>query len=301
LCLPLAPANAQATRTWVSGVGDDANPCSRTAPCKTFAGSIVKTSAGGEINCLDPGGFGAVTITKSIIISCEMGTAGVLVSGTNGIVVNAATTDIVFLKGLDFEGLQSGLSGVLVLQAAAVHVDKCLIRGFTTAGINMNPANSGAELYVQDTYIADNNVSTASGILIKPQNNAATTFVIANTQSNNNIGRGLLVDTSNANSTVRGTVTGSAFNGNTLAGVVATSNGGAIVNVMIDQISASNNGSFGVTTAAGNVTIQIGRSTISGNATGIQAQSGTILSYGNNEVSGNTTGNGSVNGPANVL
>src|SRR5215471_9230923 len=84
----MSPAYAQATRTWVSGVGDDANPCSRTAPCKTFAGAISKTAASGEINCLDPGGFGAVTITKSITISCEAGTAGVLVSGTNGINVN---------------------------------------------------------------------------------------------------------------------------------------------------------------------------------------------------------------------
>jgi hypothetical protein len=63
-----APAQAQATRTWVSGVGDDANPCSRTAPCKTFAGAISKTAPGGEIDALDPGGFGALTITKSITI-----------------------------------------------------------------------------------------------------------------------------------------------------------------------------------------------------------------------------------------
>jgi hypothetical protein len=83
------PAQAQATRTWVSGVGDDANPCSRTAPCKTFAGAISKTATGGEINCLDPGGFGGVTITKSIQIICQV-EAGVLVSGTNAIIVNAA-------------------------------------------------------------------------------------------------------------------------------------------------------------------------------------------------------------------
>src|SRR5215218_8955642 len=84
-----ASASAQATRTWVSGVGDDVNPCSRTAPCKTFAGAISKTAAGGEINCLDPGGFGGVTITKSLTISCEGVTGGTLVSGTNAIVVNA--------------------------------------------------------------------------------------------------------------------------------------------------------------------------------------------------------------------
>lgn len=78
-------AEAQATRTWVSGVGDDANPCSRTAPRKTFAGAISKTAAKGEINVLDPGGFGAVTITKSITIDGSGGSiAGVLVSGVSG-------------------------------------------------------------------------------------------------------------------------------------------------------------------------------------------------------------------------
>src|SRR5262247_2306542 len=87
------PAKAQATRTWVSGVGDDANPCSRTAPCKTFPGAISKTASGGEINCLDPGGFGGVTITKAITIDCSHTLAGVLVSGTNAIIVNAAAGD----------------------------------------------------------------------------------------------------------------------------------------------------------------------------------------------------------------
>ena len=102
--LAAAPAHAQATRTWVSGVGDDVNPCSRTAPCKTFAGAISKTAAGGEINCLDPGGFGGVTAIKAMTISCEAGTAGVLVAGTNGITFDGAATDYLFLKGLDIEG-----------------------------------------------------------------------------------------------------------------------------------------------------------------------------------------------------
>src|ERR1700704_3475430 len=88
---------AQATRTWVSGVGDDLNPCSRTAPCKTFAGAISKTSAGGEINCLDPNGAGAVTITKSISIVCDYTEGGILASGINGIIVNAPAGSIVTL------------------------------------------------------------------------------------------------------------------------------------------------------------------------------------------------------------
>src|SRR6059058_5037546 len=121
LCLGLTSvAHAQATRTWVSGVGDDANPCSRTAPCKTFAGAISKTAAKGEINVLDPGGFGGVTITKSISIISHSPTAGVLVSGTNGIVINAGATDRVYLRGLDIDGLGTGLSGVKIIAAGRV-------------------------------------------------------------------------------------------------------------------------------------------------------------------------------------
>src|SRR5271166_3603993 len=99
-------AQAQATRTWISGVGDDANPCSRTAPCKTFAGAISKTSAGGEIDALDPGGFGALTITKSITLDGGGGqVASILVSGTNGLTIAAASNDVVTLRNLRIQGL----------------------------------------------------------------------------------------------------------------------------------------------------------------------------------------------------
>src|SRR5690242_15489527 len=130
----IAPASAQATRTWVSGVGDDANPCSRTAPCKTFAGAISKTAAGGEINCLDPGGFGAVTITKSISLICDNTLAGIVVAGSSAIVINSSSAYVV-LDGLDLEGLgnaptTAGIHGVNVINAAAVHVRNTKIRGF---------------------------------------------------------------------------------------------------------------------------------------------------------------------------
>src|SRR3954463_16583068 len=128
-------AHAQATRTWVSGVGDDANPCSRTAPCKTFAGAISKTATGGEINVLDPGGFGGVTITKSITISSEGFEAGVLVSGTNAIIINAQPTDTVILRGLDIEGLGTGLNGIRWLSAAILQIDRCTINHFTQPGL----------------------------------------------------------------------------------------------------------------------------------------------------------------------
>ena len=155
--LYVLPAHAQATRTWLSGVGDDANPCSRTAPCKTFAGAISKTAAGGEINCLDPGGFGAVTITKAIQIICQV-EAGVLVSGTNGIVVNVPNAgDKVLLDGLDIEGLGSGLNGVTILTRGRVTIRRSLIKNFTGNGVNLVGTVSGARVYIIDSVILSNN------------------------------------------------------------------------------------------------------------------------------------------------
>src|SRR5215211_467642 len=113
---------AQATRTWVASGGDDGDPCSRTAPCKTFAGAISKTAAGGEINCLDSGGFGAVTINKSMTISCEGSVGGVVVAGTNAIVFNGGANDYLFLKGLDIEGTGTGLVGIKMNSGALLHV-----------------------------------------------------------------------------------------------------------------------------------------------------------------------------------
>src|ERR1700752_4115761 len=132
LAFTAAPAQAQATRTWVSGVGDDVNPCSRTAPCKTFAGAISKTAAGGEIDALDPAGFGAVTITKGITIDGGGGqVASILVSGTNGIVVQAGPADVVTLRNLRMNGIEGtgagGLNGIRYLAGAALHVEKCNI------------------------------------------------------------------------------------------------------------------------------------------------------------------------------
>src|SRR5436190_20916799 len=123
---------AQASRTWVSGVGDDANPCSRTAPCKTFAGAISKTAAGGEINCLDPGGFGGVTITKALSIVCEYTEGGVLTAGAgvNGIVVNAGVNDNVYLRGLDLHGAGSAQNGIRFIAGPSLTIEDSVIRSY---------------------------------------------------------------------------------------------------------------------------------------------------------------------------
>jgi len=140
---------AQATRTWVSGVGDDANPCSRTAPCKTFAGAISKTGVGGEIDVLDPGGFGAVTITKSITIDGSEGQVGsILAAGTNGIVVNAGSTATVTLRNLSINGAggsgSPGMNGIRGLAFGTLHIDHCRIFGFSNDGIDIEVGGPAA-------------------------------------------------------------------------------------------------------------------------------------------------------------
>src|SRR5437764_14346723 len=155
LALPAA-ASAQATRTWVSGTGDDANPCSRTAPCKTFAGAISKTAAGGEIDALDPGGFGAVTITKGMTIDGGGGqVASVLVSGTNGIVVQAGPSDVVILRNLRINGIGSGLNGVRFLSGKDLNLENCYIFGFTQNGIDI-ALSASASAHVLNTVVKNN-------------------------------------------------------------------------------------------------------------------------------------------------
>src|SRR5690349_16102492 len=153
--LVTAPANAQATRTWVSGVGDDVNPGSRTAPCKTFAGAISKTDAGGEISVLDPGGFGSVTITKSVTIDGGTGSGwgSILASATNGIIVNAGATGIVTLRNLSINGAVGGLIGIRILSAQAVFIENCQIFGFSStaagSGLGISDARTaGGQLFV---------------------------------------------------------------------------------------------------------------------------------------------------------
>jgi hypothetical protein len=273
------PAYAQATRTWVSGVGDDANPCSRTAPCKTFAGAISKTATGGEINVLDPGGFGGVTITKSITISSEGFEAGVLVSGTNAIIINALSTDVVVLRGLDIEGLGTGLSGIKVLAAGAVHVEKCTINHFTQNGIEFVPTSAAAstsQLHVSDSIIRDNNGASSGGIHIKPGANVTVKGSIENTQlRNNNVGIRL-----EDNSTV--TAKNTTASGNVTAGFLAVSVGGA-ANLNLNSCVAAGNANGIKADNNTNAVIRIANCFIAGNTTaGLNGGGGRIFSFGNN-------------------
>ncbi len=287
-CLLAVPnvAHAQATRTWISGVGDDVNPCSRTAPCKTFAGAISKTSAGGEINCLDPGGFGAVTITKSINLNCVGVIGGILTSGTNGVVINAAATDVIYLSGLDFDGLGSSLNGINILNALKVTVDNCLIRGFTN-GINVTNGSNGIRVDVIDTVIENN---TAEGIFVKPSGSVATRVMIDHVTVSESGGDGILLNGTATTGGQKMSIRNSEVVHSSATGI-GVNTGAAPAEITVDSTNVFDN-TNGIASNGSGAQIYVSKSVISGNATGINQVTGSsITSYGNNSVDGNTLGN----------
>src|ERR1700712_220896 len=183
--LASAPASAQATRTWVSGVGDDVNPCSRTAPCKTFAGAISKTATGGEINCLDPGGFGGITITKAMTLNCHEILGSILVAGSPGVTINAGTA-LVVLRNLQITGVLGtptpGTIGVRILAAGTVSIEDCVITQFSQQGVQDTRSSGNTKLFVRNTVISHNG---GSGMSLNATNNSNTE--IENTSSINNL------------------------------------------------------------------------------------------------------------------
>ena len=186
-------ANAQATRTWVSGVGDDANPCSRTAPCETFAGALNKTAAKGEINVIDPGDYGFVTITKAITIRSDGPEAGVLVTSGSGIVVNDSTAgDQIVLDGLDIEGLGTGVTGVKINGPDSVIIRRSQIHGFATDAVDFNSAPTGAKVLIQDSVISLN------GGGVNVTGGATVTAVIDNSTLETNTNYAVQVSTGGA-------------------------------------------------------------------------------------------------------
>jgi hypothetical protein len=288
LTFAATPASAQATRTWVSGVGDDANPCSRTAPCKTFAGAISKTAASGEINCLDPGGFGAVTITKAISIYCDGVIGGILSAGVNGVNVNAGAGDVVVLRGLDIEGTGTGVQGISFTTGAALHVEKCNIRGVNTNGINFAPS-AASKLFVTDTYISESGASgTAAGIQIRPSGGSAT-VAISNTQINNNF-FGIVVDGSATSGTIRGVVRNSMIAGSLHNGITTANGSAANITLLIDSTTVAGNAN-GLVANGANSGMIVGSTSVTANSVlGLSTGTGGVMySYGTNYVNGNTS------------
>jgi hypothetical protein len=291
-----APASAQATRTWVSGTGDDVNPCSRTAPCKTFAGAISKTAAGGEINCLDPGGYGAVTIIKSMTIDCHYTEGGALAGG-NGITVNMpATTDVTYIRGLDIFGVNPPSNGVRFVNNGTLHIEDSNIRRFNSVnsfGVSYQPSGA-SELYIRNTTIAENgNVDgTGGGILIQPTGAGGSGKVeMTDVRVRNNDGVGVKVDTA-GNTSLAGTLVSireSSLSGSPLGVSAIMAAGGPSVQVTVVNSQVSFNTVAGLaSTGSGTAVVRASGNTIFGNQVAVLTSGGgTVRSYGDNLVDGN--------------
>ncbi|HEY0723483.1 MAG TPA: right-handed parallel beta-helix repeat-containing protein [Pyrinomonadaceae bacterium] len=278
-------AQAQASRTWVSGVGDDANPCSRTAPCKTWAGAISKTAACGEIDALDPGGFGAVTITKSITLDGTGTFASILASLVNGIIINAAATDVVTIRGISINGFCNGINGINVLQAKAVNVEDCVIFRFNTGnGITVNDP-SGCALNVRNTVIRDN---TLDGINVTSTGGFVT--VTLDRVSLNGNANGL-----HARSGSKVSARDCVFSNNTTNGVFVDAASAPLAYASIWTSHMSMNGGNGVRAGnAGNVGgsgVEISQNSIVRNTgNGVLVSTGGVVNtFTNNNIFGNGT------------
>ena len=274
-------ASAQATRTWVSGVGDDLNPCSRTAPCKTFAGAISKTARNGYIHVLDPGGFGSVTITKSITIDGTPFMAGVLASATTGIVVNitdfvADPLATVTLRNLDIEGATTGLRGVNAVSFKKLVVDGCRIlnfRGNPGRGIDVSTSVANVNVLVRNSIITH---SIAQGIRVSgPAGNPVSLDVQGSTiNQNDNTAIDLIQN-------ARAVVGSSDLSQNGSAGVFAEA-GTTLADVAFTRMSQN----IIAASALNGGVIRLYNSQLVENSTSIN---GNVISHGNNAVIGNTT------------
>ena len=282
-------AQAQATRTWVSGVGDDVNPCSRTAPCRTFAGAISKTALNGEINCLDPGSYGTVTITKSITIDCHELFAGILSSGTNGINIPfdsftspSEVRKTVRLRNLNINGADTGLIGINITggtltTGTKVFIEDCLIDGNfggTARGILDLRAGSGF-LVINNTTIRN---MGSSGISVVPSAGSNGSIVSISDSRVANCAFGLAV----ANG-VNVTTADSVYVSN---GTGIRADGPTASQIAVEHCVVSNNTTGFV---ANDSTIFVGRSTAMNNGILVflpLGGTGAVTSYGDNHTGG---------------
>lgn len=282
-CLFTLALSAQASRTWISGVGDDANPGSRTAPCKTIAGAISKTAAGGEIDALDPGGFGAVTITKAITIDGGSGqVASVLVAGTNGINISAGPNDVVILRNLRIQGIGSGLVGINFLSGKALIIDNCTIMNFLNRGVYVNPSASMVLSISNTSIVGTPAASTLIGVMI---DHASAPLVSCDMENVNIVGAtNAGIYSQNGKLSLNGcSITGGG------SGVVLSSGADA----QLEGVSLVNN-AIGLKLGGGSM--RLSNCTISGNGTGVIILGGAITSFGNNRIAGNSNGNGPLSG-----
>ncbi len=252
-------AQAQAMRTWVSGVGDDANPCSRTAPCKTFAGAISKTGIGGEIDALDPGGFGTVGITKAITLDGGGGQiASTSASSTDGIVVQPSSGTVI-LRNLSVIGNGTGLSGIVFNSGTTLIVENCKISGFVSYGIALSPTSGTSRIAIADTSVTNN---SQGGVQVKSSGGTTTISMTGVTADSNGFGIG--VDTT----------------------------GGGSVSLIIDHATINENTGNGLQALGTGSTVEFSASMLVHNSNGVNVTApANVFSFVNNLIAQNSSNN----------
>ena len=290
LTLTASIAQAQSFRTWISGVGSDADPCSRTAPCKTLSGALSKTADGGEIDVLDPAPIGAATINKSVTVDGNGNFAGILASGVNGIVVNdaGANTAVVTLRNIAINGAGTGLFGVRIISGKSVTVENCQIFKFRgTFGaipgraISDERTAAGSRLTVINTTMNDN---LGNGVVILPTaGTSGVTAIFDNVRVFDNSASGAFFGGG-----AKVAIKNSFFTGNFSNGI-QSADANTKVNV-VDTVIAHN--ATGIFAGGGASVTRVTRCTISENGTGVTLNNGGVLeSYGDNNIRGNNAGN----------
>lgn len=262
-------------QSWVSGVGADANPCARTAPCQTFNAALAETTPGGEISALDSGEFGPagntsgsgavtgpVSITQSVTISAVGVAAGVTPATATDAIDIDAPGDLVILKGLDINGQGLGLDGVDVTAAATVRIEDSDIYGFTDNGIEFAPTSANAKLFVDDSTITGNG---GDGVLIDPPSGGSAIVELSNDNVAEN-GCGLIASSLGASAPFA-TGCGTPVGASTAASAGAAS-------LVATNVSSADNLGPGVLADGAGASVAIGGDTVDGNSIGLQELNG---------------------------
>ena len=284
--------SSSATPSWVSGAGNDANPCTRTAPCQTYAGAIAKTATGGEINCLDAAGYGIVTINKSISIVCGYAENGVLAASVNGIIIDAPAGSKVTLKGQDIDCAGTEINGIeMIGVGVTLHVHKSQIRNCRGAGGNgilITPSSGAASLFVTDSTITDNGAAVNNaGLLVRPTGGASASVSINRDRFEGNT-NGIFADGSGGGGASSVSVSNSVLSHSRFNGLAIASLSGAFL-ATINKSTISFNAGVGAAVANPSATLRIGKSTIVGNATGVSNANGTLQTFKNNFIASNAS------------
>ncbi len=306
--LAATPAAAQATRSWVSAIGDDANPCSRTAPCKTFRAALSKTASGGEINCLDPGSYGGYTgIGKSITIKCEYTEGGVFSPGTGGFIIDAPGATVVLI-GLDIDGMGQGAApgthGVDIANANVVQIRNSHIRGFRAGnGILLRPQNAGAttHLIVDNTIISESGSSSAAAVNVAPVPGGRARLTLTNSHIVNSAPVGLRIDSGGGdNGFVVATVDNTVFSDDSTGILLRAVTGTNTIQLLLSNSLITHNKTDGILVNGGAALIsaRVTNTIITANDTGLAyGNGGELRTVGDNVLTGNRV-DGSFTGTA---